>query len=121
MPQLKTLLLLVEGPVRMGEIADHLSVSMPTATGIVDRLSSAGLVTREHDTPDRRVVLCNLTEQGRKRATAMWNSRVDMMKDILGTLSASDLEVVVNAITMMLSAAKESATQRQIATEPTTP
>ncbi len=66
-PQLKVVLLLfVNGPCRMSVIASALGVSMATATGVVDRLVDRGIVVREGDPEDRRVVLCRLSNKGEK-------------------------------------------------------
>jgi DNA-binding MarR family transcriptional regulator len=105
MPQLKTLLLLSHGPTRMRDVADGLAVSTPTATGIVDRLVSAGLVARNDDPLDRRIVACCLTDEGEKQASAMWNSKINIMRQLLGTLTESDLVAVETAIDVLHGAA----------------
>lgn len=47
MPQLKTLLVVDWlGPVPMSQLAARLGVSLPTATGLVDRLVEIGLARR---------------------------------------------------------------------------
>lgn len=48
----------------MGELARRLCISEKTATGVVDRLVSAGRVQRERDPSDRRLVCVSLTEAG---------------------------------------------------------
>src|SRR5262245_19650787 len=48
MSQLKVVVLLYsQGPAHMSRLATALGVSLPTATGIVDRLVERGLVMRE--------------------------------------------------------------------------
>ena len=67
MPQLKVVLLLfLNGPARMSDIASALDVSLATATGVVDRLVERDIVVRESQPEDRRVVLCRLSEKGQK-------------------------------------------------------
>ena len=44
MPQVKTLFLLAESPMRMRGIAKRLGVEMPSATTMIDRLAAKGLV-----------------------------------------------------------------------------
>jgi MarR family 2-MHQ and catechol resistance regulon transcriptional repressor len=46
------------------EVADRLLVTGGNVTGIVDRMEKAGLVTRERDNRDRRIVWARLTERG---------------------------------------------------------
>jgi DNA-binding MarR family transcriptional regulator len=51
------ILLEANGPMAMGRLADALDISVASATGIVDRMESRGLVERHRDDEDRRVVL----------------------------------------------------------------
>ena len=48
----------------MGTLARNLHVSMPTATGIVNRLVRAGYVQRMPQPKDRRQVVVRLTQKG---------------------------------------------------------
>lgn len=53
------------GPQKMSEIARQISVTMSGATAVVDKMVKTGLVVREFDPNDRRVVLVALSDQGR--------------------------------------------------------
>ncbi len=68
-----------EGPAAptVGEVAEHLLVRHHSAVELVDRAEQAGLVVRDVDEHDRRVVRLALTPAGRR---------------ILGRLSAAHLE-----------------------------
>ncbi|MFE6684945.1 MarR family winged helix-turn-helix transcriptional regulator [Streptomyces sp. NPDC057743] len=57
-------LLTQRGPSRIGEIAQWVPCSQPTATAAVLGLESAGLVRREADPKDRRASRVLLTERG---------------------------------------------------------
>src|SRR5919106_2366137 len=50
------------GPVPMTRVAELLGSGLSTATGFVSRMEDRGLVRRDHDTRDRRVVLVSLTD-----------------------------------------------------------
>ena len=50
----------------MTELSQILSVTLPTMTAMIDRLILSGLVKRERDERDRRVVLVRLTGDGKK-------------------------------------------------------
>jgi DNA-binding MarR family transcriptional regulator len=52
------------GPLPMTRVAELIGSGLPTATGLVSRMEERGLVRREHDTRDRRVVLVSLTDEG---------------------------------------------------------
>jgi DNA-binding MarR family transcriptional regulator len=61
-----------DGAQTMGELARRVAVTEKTITGIVDRLERDGLVARERDPGDRRVVHVSLSLAG----TALWK-RID--------------------------------------------
>ena len=62
MQQLKLVALLAtHGPLGGHDLARHLEVSMPTVSGIVDRLVERGMVERRADPRDRRVRLTALS------------------------------------------------------------
>lgn len=106
MPQLKVLLCLyIDGPHRMGDLAGALGVSTPTATGIVDRLVGRGDINRGHDTEDRRVVTCYLSTQGQQSISALWLAKFEVFREIFGTLTPEELDVVVKAEEVVLKAA----------------
>lgn len=73
--QLRTLLLLyTKGASRMTEVAAVLGVTMATATGVIDRMVERGVVVRESDPDDRRLVLCRISPQGEEMVNALWRS-----------------------------------------------
>src|SRR4030042_1555217 len=73
MPQLKTIMLLfLNGPMRMSDLAADLDVTLATATGLVDRMVEKGVVTRQDHPDDRRVVLCSLTQPGQAMVSGLW-------------------------------------------------
>lgn len=58
------------GPT-IGEIADYLLLRQNSAVGLIDRADAAGLVTRERDASDHRVVRLHLTADGARRLEAL--------------------------------------------------
>lgn len=58
------------GPT-IGEVADYLLLRHHSAVGLVDRADCAGLVARERDHDDHRVVRLHLTEDGNRRLEAL--------------------------------------------------
>ncbi len=53
--------------LRMGELAERVLIVPSSCSRIVDRLVRRGLVARERDPADRRVVWASLTDDGRRR------------------------------------------------------
>ena len=58
------------GPT-IGEVADYLLLRHHSAVGLVDRADGAGLVSRERDADDHRVVRLHLTPDGAERLEAL--------------------------------------------------
>jgi MarR family 2-MHQ and catechol resistance regulon transcriptional repressor len=54
------------GQLPFNEIGAKMMVTVSNLTGIVDRLEEKGLVVRERDTGDRRIVYVKLTSKGQK-------------------------------------------------------
>ena len=55
-----------ERPMRSGDLAQRCAMTAPAVTELVDSLAREGLVRRLEDSADRRVVLVELTAQGRR-------------------------------------------------------
>jgi long-chain acyl-CoA synthetase len=66
LPQYRILMFLDEGTTVPSQLADHLAVSRPTITSVVDGLVARGLVERRHHDDDRRRVGHALTSAGRQ-------------------------------------------------------
>jgi DNA-binding MarR family transcriptional regulator len=91
--QLRILLVLQsQGPSRMSSIASVIGVALPTATGVVDNLVKKGLVIRENDSEDRRVVICNLSPQGQELINKLWMTGRFQMENLLDGLTMEQLE-----------------------------
>ena len=104
MPQVKTLFLLAEEPMRMRGIAGRLGVEMPSATTMIDRLVVKGLVERRQDPGDRRAVVCSVTPAGRDAVEKFWSLRAARIESLADNLSDEDLEIVVPAMKIMANA-----------------
>ena len=104
MPQVKTLFLLAESPMRMRGIAKRLGVEMPSATTMIDRLAAKGLVERKQDPKDRRAVVCSVTPAGRDAVEKFWALRAARIESLANALSKKELERVVPALKIMAEA-----------------
>lgn len=64
-PQFEALLTLREcGSLTMGELCQKLYLACSTATDLVDRMERNGVIVRERDQGDRRVIRLKVTSQG---------------------------------------------------------
>lgn len=98
--QLFTLLLLNEAEhssLSMSELAGELGVSLPTATGLVDRLVREKLVARKGSGEDRRVVLVTITRQGRVVIRRVMSVLDELLARMLSAMTDEEQESVVRA------------------------
>jgi DNA-binding MarR family transcriptional regulator len=80
-------------PLPILEIASRTVTVVPGITGLIDRLETAGFVTRMRCEEDRRVVYVALTEQGKKTLGAL-----DLHRTLLRRLSRAELAQLVNLL-----------------------
>ncbi len=115
-PQLKVvLLLLVQGPSRMSVISATLGVSLATGTGVVDRLVERGIVVRQGDPEDRRVVLCRLSPKGEKMLVGLWKLAREHAEMMFRSLSEEKIMAVRAGLEALLEAG--AATKDQLGIE----
>ncbi len=105
--QLKVVLLIfISGHIRMSDIASELGVSLATATGVVDRLVERGMLIREGDPEDRRVVLCRLSDEGEKLISGVWQLSRDQLGEMMRTMTPPQLRLITEALQLLLQAGK---------------
>jgi DNA-binding MarR family transcriptional regulator len=97
------------GPTRMGRLAQLLDVTMPTVTGAVDRMVQRGLVERQADPADRRVVLVAVTRQGRVELDQLVGVRSSVMRQMLARMTRAEMEQLREAWVVMERASLELA------------
>lgn len=98
-PQLATLAnLSFHDECTMSELARELGLTLPTATGIVDRLIRGALVDRRHDEDDRRVVRVSLTGVGRRRLADAMVHRGRKLAEMLDSLQPDDRAELIDAL-----------------------
>jgi DNA-binding MarR family transcriptional regulator len=108
MPQLKILFILfIHGAMRMSALALDLGVTLATATGLVDRLVERGMVAREGQADDRRVVLCRLSDEGHKAISRIWDSARNNSRGLLVRLETAKLQMLTDVLETMLEVAEQ--------------
>lgn len=80
------------GPVELGQLLGMRSAS---ATELVDRLESAGHVRRVRHPSDRRRVVVEITEDGRRNALAALEPMLARFDRVAAAMSQQEQEVVV--------------------------
>jgi DNA-binding MarR family transcriptional regulator len=97
-PQLSALSVIVfGGPITLGALAAAEQVRPPTITKLVATLEAAGLVERETDSEDRRVVRVKSTARGARLLQEGRQRRVAMLAGSLADLSAADRALLERA------------------------
>lgn len=85
----------------MRRLAGMLGTSVTAITGIVDRLVQHGLVSREEDPADRRLVIARLTEAGRRELERLQEIKRERFSHILSRLSDEELCTVGKALEIL--------------------
>jgi MarR family transcriptional regulator, 2-MHQ and catechol-resistance regulon repressor len=80
------------GPMSLGELADKLLVTGGNVTYVMDRLESQGLVVRFRGRDDRRVVLADLTDDGRALVAAVFPEHARYIEHLCRHLSVAEQE-----------------------------
>ena len=107
--QLKVVLLLfITGHSRMSDISSELGVSLATATGVVDRLVERNLLIRNGDPNDRRVVLCQLSNEGEKLIRDLWQLSQKRAGDLMIALDTPQLLLISEALQVLMHASEDT-------------
>ena len=97
-PHLSALSVLVfAGPRTLGELAEAEQVRPPSITRIVRNLEADGLVEREPDPADRRIVRVRATDRGRRILEEGRRRRISDLAARLRTVDEADLETLERA------------------------
>jgi DNA-binding MarR family transcriptional regulator len=92
----------------VGALAEHLGVNPSTITGHVDRLVRQGLVRREEEPADRRIVRNFLTEEGQAVVAAQRHVAGVFLLNILKRLDGAQLERLELALADLNAAAVDA-------------
>lgn len=87
-----------------GALMTELLVSSGTMTNRIDRLESAGLVTRTPSPHDRRAVVVSLTDEGKRRVDAALMSLLECERAILAPLNIPEKEQLATLLRSLLLA-----------------
>lgn len=82
----------------MRMLAESMHISMPTISGIVDRLVKSGYVRREEDPADRRLVMVELSAKGKLLVQQFQSAASARWEEILQAFSANELDAFYHLI-----------------------
>jgi len=108
-PQLRTLIYLSRSPgTGLSSVADHLGVTLPTASAIVTRLVQRGLVTRVAYPKERRCVVLTLTRSGSRRLRRIRQATCSLVANVLTGRSLTELRKISEGIALLGKVFKDS-------------
>ncbi|MHB8325784.1 MAG: MarR family winged helix-turn-helix transcriptional regulator [Candidatus Dormibacteria bacterium] len=97
--QMHVLMLLREGgPLTVGQLTEMLGVSMPSVSSLLDRLEEHGLVARQRDSSDRRLVHVVLTQTGDADAEEAAGFRRAAAQQVLAQFEEDELEALLKVL-----------------------
>lgn len=98
----------------MTELSQVLSISMPTLTGIIDKLVKNEIVERNRDENDRRVVRVSVTDSGDEIIRKIHEKKNAHMKLLIRMLEEEDQKELVRITNIIVQRLREEARQTSI-------
>lgn len=94
------------GPLRIGELAERVPCSQPTATVVVAGLSDAKLARREPDPTDGRATRAVITDAGRAVLRSVAHTEAENLVTLLATFPEEDVARVLAAAPVLAALAE---------------
>jgi DNA-binding MarR family transcriptional regulator len=108
-PQLRTLVFLNLYPgADLSSVAEHLGVTRPTASAIVNRLVQRGLVNRAGHPSERRCIALTLTREGAQKLQCVRESACAIVAGMLAGRSSMELRAIMEGVSLLGSVFKEA-------------
>lgn len=82
------------GPMCQSELGGKLLKSGGNITMVIDNLEKRGLVHRDRDLEDRRMIVVSLTETGKQHISSIFPSHVSSIVEEMGVLTAEEQETL---------------------------
>lgn len=98
-PQFRTLLFLNRNEdASLSEVAEHIGLTLPSMSRIIDGLIGRGLATRETHPGDRRRMTLALTVRGRTTLQSALEATEAYLRELFRTLPPTERATVVRAM-----------------------
>lgn len=76
--------------MKMKDIAKWMNVSLPAATGLINRLHNIHMVKRGYDKKDRRVIYISLTPRGKHTVKKVRSERKKIIENLFSKLTENE-------------------------------
>ena len=101
-PQFRTLLFISRNEgASLSEVADHIGLTLPSMSALVDGLVTRNFVTRRTHPDDRRRVDLTLTQQGETTLHSARNATQDYLKERLARLPETERATIVKGMRIL--------------------
>jgi DNA-binding MarR family transcriptional regulator len=106
------------GACFMRGLADQLYLAVNTVTTLVDNLEKRGLVRRERDEQDRRLIWVHLADAGKKVFASLQEERHRLCEALLESLNEDEQEIYLVITRKIARRAREYVTRSNSSREP---
>lgn len=109
LPQFRLLVIIAGfGPMKLVALAERLAVNPSTAMRMVDRLVAADLVVRRANPRDRREIVIDLSEHGRRTVDEVMSRRRREVGDVVRRMRPEQRVALIEALRAFAEAGGES-------------
>lgn len=88
----------IHGKLAQRDIAKYILKSGGNITVLVDNLENLGLVARDRDTVDRRIIYVSLTEKGQAMFDDLYPGHLERIRSAMAGLSESECEQLISLL-----------------------
>ena len=88
------------GGLCRNEVRDRLVAQVPDVTRLLDRMEEAGLIERERETSDRRLVTTRITDDGLRLLKLLDGKVVELHRAQFGHLSKQQLTTLIELLSL---------------------
>lgn len=98
LPQFFLMRLAGDGGITISEASQLTGVTPAAITLLATRLVRAGLLVRQRDVNDRRIVRLQLTETGRQKLTDLEEKRLALVRRYVASIPPAELDALVRTV-----------------------
>lgn len=96
----------------ISDIADHMRITAPAASQLVDRLVTQGLLARTEDPNDRRCKQVSMTERGIRLVEDGIRARQAWLEQLTSAFTAEEQERIIEVLVRLTEAARQLEAER---------
>ena len=101
-PQFRALTFINRNPeVSLSHLAEHLGLTLPSTSKLVDGLANQKVITRRESKEDRRRLTLELTKSGEDILHTARSATLNHLKDVLRELTVDELSTVIRAMNLL--------------------